>query len=125
MSLRGSMLLGLENVAQTTHENNLVYRVLKLRNLRRAGKKRAGPITAGSRGLEIGAPGSHHPAYSSCAAVRRVLTMDQALVSSIDELTEEINSQTEEQMQRLPLRITLLSLPFLLGPIVILFSIAR
>jgi hypothetical protein len=36
-------------------------------------------------------------------------------------LTDDINGQTEEQMQRLPLRITLLAMPFLLGPIVILF----
>ncbi|MCK7481100.1 MAG: hypothetical protein M0C28_30775 [Candidatus Moduliflexus flocculans] len=50
-----------------------------------------------------------------------LLGVDQAVAKSIEELTDDINGQTEEQMQRLPLRITLLAMPFLLGPIVILF----
>jgi hypothetical protein len=49
-----------------------------------------------------------------------VTDVDQALAGVIQELEEEIGYQSEEQMQRLPLRITLLSMPFLLGPIVIL-----
>ena len=46
--------------------------------------------------------------------------MDQAIASSIEELNDEIAGQAEEQMQQMPTRITLLAMPFLLGPIVIL-----
>lgn len=46
--------------------------------------------------------------------------VDQAIANVIEELNEEIGYQSEEQMQSLPLRITLLAMPFLLGPIVIL-----
>ena len=49
-----------------------------------------------------------------------VVGVDQAIFSAIEELNDEIANQSEEQMQRLPLRITLLAMPFLLGPIVIL-----
>ena len=49
-----------------------------------------------------------------------VSDVDQAIASVIEELNEEIGYQSEEQMQRLPMRITLLAMPFLLGPIVIL-----
>jgi hypothetical protein len=49
-----------------------------------------------------------------------VQDVDQALASAAAELSEEISYQADEQMQRLPLRITLLAMPFLLGPIVIL-----
>jgi hypothetical protein len=46
--------------------------------------------------------------------------VDQAVASAIEELNEEIAGQAEEQMQQMPTRITLLAMPFLLGPIVIL-----
>ncbi len=121
MSLRGSMLLGLENVVQTTHENNLVYRVLKLRTS--GGQAKSGLDVLRQVAADLKSAHLVRIVQRIQAAQQSggVLTMDQALVSSIDELTEEINSQTEEQMQRLPLRITLLAMPFLLGPIVILF----
>lgn len=121
MSLRGSMLLGLENVVQTTHENNLVYRVLKLRTS--GGQAKSGLDVLRQVAADLKSAHLVRIVQRIQAAQQSggVLTMDQALVSSIDELTEEINNQTEEQMQRLPLRITLLAMPFLLGPIVILF----
>ena len=49
-----------------------------------------------------------------------VTGVDQAIASSIDELNDEIAGQAEEQTQQMPTRITLLAMPFLLGPIVIL-----
>jgi hypothetical protein len=48
------------------------------------------------------------------------LGIDQAISNAIEALNEEIATACEEQIQRLPLRITLLAMPFLLGPIVIL-----
>ena len=121
MSLRGSLLLGLENVVQTTHENNLVYRVLKLRTS--GGQAKSGLDVLRQVATDLKSAHLVRIVQRIQAAQQSggVLTVDQALVSSINELTEEISSQTEEQMQRLPLRITLLAMPFLLGPIVILF----
>ena len=49
-----------------------------------------------------------------------VTDVDQAIASVIEDLNEEISYQSEEQMQQLPTRITLLAMPLLLGPIVIL-----
>jgi hypothetical protein len=121
MSLRGSLLLGLESIASTTGENQLVYRLLRLR-------MSGGQVKSG---LEIF---QHMAKDLKSAHLTRItqriqaaqqsgglLGVDQAVAKSIEELTDEINGQTEEQMQRLPLRITLLAMPFLLGPIVILF----
>ena len=121
VSLRGSLLLGLENVVQTTHENNLVYRVLKLRTS--GGQAKSGLDVLRQVAADLKSAHLVRIIQRIQAAQQSggILTVDQALVSSIDELTDEISSQTDEQMQRLPLRITLLAMPFLLGPIVILF----
>jgi hypothetical protein len=121
MSLRGSLLLGLENIVQTTQETNLVYRVLKLRTS--GGQAKSGLEVLHQVAADLKSAHLVRIVQRIQAAQMSggVLTMDQALVSSIDELTDEINSQTDEQMQRLPLRITLLAMPFLLGPIVVLF----
>jgi hypothetical protein len=120
MSLTGSLLLGLENIARTTHERNVVYRALQRR------------LSGGSAksGLEVlqqlaGDLKSLHlfrvaQRVQSAQQSGGALGIDQAIASATDELNEEIASQSEEQMQRLPLRITLLAMPFLLGPIVIL-----
>jgi hypothetical protein len=120
MSLSGSLLLGLENIARTTHERNVVYRALQRR------------LSGGSAksGLEVlqqlaGDLKSLHlfrvaQRVQSAQQSGGALGIDQAIASATDELNEEIASQSDEQMQRLPLRITLLAMPFLLGPIVIL-----
>ncbi len=120
MSLSGSLLLGLENIARTTHERNVVYRALQRR------------LSGGSAksGLEVlqqlsGDLKSVHllrvaQRVQSAQQSGGTLGVDQAIASATEELNEEIASQSEEQMQRLPLRITLLAMPFLLGPIVIL-----
>lgn len=121
VSLRGSLLLGLENIVQTTHENNLVYRVLKLRTS--GGQAKSGLDVLRQVAADLKSAHLVRIVQRIQAAQQSggILTVDQALVSSIDGLTDEINNQTDEQMQRLPLRITLLAMPFLLGPIVILF----
>jgi hypothetical protein len=49
-----------------------------------------------------------------------LMGVDQAISNSIEDLNEEISTNCEEQIQHLTLRITLLAMPFLLGPIVIL-----
>lgn len=121
MSLRGSLLLGLENIVQTTQETNLVYRVLKLRTSGGQAKSGLDVLRQVAADLKSAHLVRIVQRIQAAQMSGGVLTMDQALVSSIGELTDEINSQTDEQMQRLPLRITLLAMPFLLGPIVILF----
>ena len=121
MSLRGSLLLGLENIASTTGEDRIVYRLLRLR-------MSGGQVKSG---LEIFQQMAHDLKSIHLTRIAQriqaaqqsggLLGVDQAVAKSIEELTDEINGQSEEQMQRLPLRITLLAMPFLLGPIVILF----
>ena len=120
MSLSGSLLLGLENIANTTGENSLVYRALKRRMA--GGSAKSGLDVL--QGLASELKSLHllrvtqriHSAQQSGG----VTGVDQAIASSIAELNDEIAGQTEEQMQQMPTRITLLAMPFLLGPIVIL-----
>lgn len=121
MSLRGSLLLGLESIASTTGENQLVYRLVRLR-------MSGGQVKSGLEIFQMMAKdlkSAHLTRITQRIQAAQqsggLLGVDQAVAKSIEELTDEINGQTEEQMQRLPLRITLLAMPFLLGPIVILF----
>ena len=120
MSLKGSLLLGLENLANTTLELTPVHQALKRRLL--GGSARSGLDVLRQVADDLNA-------LHLLKAVQRiqsaqhsggVLDVDQAIASSIEELNEEMTYQAEEQMQHLPLRITLLAMPFLLAPIVIL-----
>lgn len=121
MSLRGSLLLGLESIANTTGEKQLVYRLLRLRMS--GGRVKSGLEIFQQMAKDLRSAPLTRIAQRIQAAQQSggLLGVDQAVAKSIEELTDEINGQTEEQMQRLPLRITLLAMPFLLGPIVILF----
>lgn len=121
MSLRGSLLLGLESIASTTGENQLVYRLLRLRMS--GGQVKSGLEIFQQMAKDLKSAQLTRITQRIQAAQQSggLLGVDQAVAKSIEELTDEINGQTEEQMQRLPLRITLLAMPFLLGPIVILF----
>jgi len=121
MSLRGSLLLGLESIASTTGENQLVYRLLRLRMS--GGQVKSGLEIFQQMAKDLKSAHLTRITQRIQAAQQSggLLGVDQAVAKSIEELTDEINGQTEEQMQRLPLRITLLAMPFLLGPIVILF----
>jgi hypothetical protein len=121
MSLRGSLLLGLENIASTNGEDRLVYRLLRLRMS--GGQVKSGLEVFQQMAKDLKSVHLTRIAQRIQAAQQSggLLGVDQAVAKSIEELTDEINGQTEEQMQRLPLRITLLAMPFLLGPIVILF----
>lgn len=131
MSLRGSLLLGLENIAATTcgaatggattGEDRMVYRLLRLRMS--GGQVKSGLEVFQQMAKDLKSIHLTRIAQRIQAAQQSggLLGVDQAVAKSIEELTDEINGQTEEQMQRLPLRITLLAMPFLLGPIVILF----
>lgn len=121
MSLRGSLLLGLESIASTTGENQLVYRLLRLRMS--GGQVKSGLEIFQQMAKDLRSAHLTRITQRIQAAQQSggLLGVDQAVAKSIEELTDDINGQTEEQMQRLPLRITLLAMPFLLGPIVILF----
>jgi len=121
MSLRGSLLLGLESIALATGENQLVYRLLRMRMS--GGQVKSGLEIFQQMAKDL--KSAHLTRIAQRIQVAQqsggLLGVDQAVAKSIEELTDDINGQTEEQMQRLPLRITLLAMPFLLGPIVILF----
>jgi len=121
MSLRGSLLLGLESIAGTTGENQLVYRLLRLRMS--GGQVKSGLEVFQQMAQDLKSSHLTRITQRIQAAQQSggLMGVDQAVAKSIEELTDEINGQTEEQIQRLPLRITLLAMPFLLGPIVILF----
>lgn len=120
MSLAGSLLLGLENIARTMGENSPVYRALQRRMS--GGSAKSGldvlQLLAGDlKSLHLMRVAQR---VQSAQQSSGMIGIDQAIASSIDELNEEIAGQVEEQMQQMPTRITLLAMPFLLGPIVIL-----
>ncbi|MBI9049983.1 MAG: hypothetical protein JEZ00_11220 [Anaerolineaceae bacterium] len=120
MSLQGSLLLGLESIARTTLETSAVYRCLQKRM--QGSVARSGLDVLNQLADELKTDSLLRVVQRVQAAQQTggVADVDQAIASVIDELNEEISYQSEEEMQRLPLRITLLAMPFLLGPIVIL-----
>lgn len=120
MSLTGSLLLGLENIARTTNERGVVYRGLQRRmsgGSAKSGLDVVQQLAADLKSLHLLRVAQR---VQSAQQSGGTLGVDQAIASATEELNEEIANQSEEQMQRLPLRITLLAMPFLLGPIVIL-----
>jgi hypothetical protein len=120
MSLRGSLLLGLENIVNATDEKKYVYRALRRRMSGGQAKNGLEVLQQLANDLKSIHLTRITQRIQAAQTSGGILNVDQAIATSIDELTDEINGQTEEQMQRLPLRITLLAMPFLLGPIVIL-----
>ena len=120
LSLQGSLLLALESIAKIPPGTSIVRRAL-------ARRMSGGAAGNGLEVLERIARDLRSPHLAKVAQRIRaaqqaggILDVDQALASAISELSEEIGYQADEQMQRLPLRITLLAMPFLLGPIIIL-----
>lgn len=120
MSLHGSLLLGLQRIGQTSQSSSPLHRALRLRLL--GSSARTGLDLLRLIGQDLGSPVFTRivQRISSAATSGGISDIDGALARAIDELNEEISYQTEEQMQQLPTRITLLAMPFLLGPIVIL-----
>ena len=120
MSLQGSLLLGLESIGRTTLETSAVYQRLQKRL--KGSSARSGLDLLSQLAEDLKSPQLLHVVQRVQAAQQSggVSDVDQAIASVIEELNEEIGYQSEEQMQRLPMRITLLAMPFLLGPIVIL-----
>ncbi|GAP21906.1 hypothetical protein [Leptolinea tardivitalis] len=120
MSLQGSLLLGLESISKTTLETSAVYQSLKRRLA--GSSARSGLELLNQIAEDLQSPLFTRLVQRIQAAQQSggVSDIDQAIAGAIEELNEEIGYQSEEQMQRLPLRITLLAMPFLLGPIVIL-----
>lgn len=119
LSLYGSLVLSLNSIAETA-ENTPVGRALKRHFA--GGLPQSGVAVLEQMVLELRSPYLDRAVQRLKAAQQAggTLDLDKALDSSIDEITTLINSQAEEQMQKIPLRITLLAMPFLLGPVVIL-----
>lgn len=120
MSLSGSLLLGLESIVRNTSERNVVYRALQRRMSGGSAKSGLDVLQSLAGDLKSGHLLRVAQRVQSAQQSGGVVGVDQAIFSAIEELNDEIANQSEEQMQRLPLRITLLAMPFLLGPIVIL-----
>ncbi len=120
MSLSGSLLLGLESIVRNTNERNVVYRALQRRMSGGSAKSGLDVLQQLAGDLKSGNLLRVAQRVQSAQQSGGVVGVDQAIFSAIEELNDEIVNQSEEQMQRLPLRITLLAMPFLLGPIVIL-----
>lgn len=120
MSLCGSLLLGLENIARTTGETTPTYQTLKRRMS--GGSAKSGLEVLDQLADDLKSSHLLRVAQRVRSAQQSggVLGVDQAIANSIEELNDEIAGQAEEQMQQMPTRITLLAMPFLLGPIVIL-----
>lgn len=120
MSLCGSLLLGLEAIANTTGETTVVYRALKRRMS--GGSPKSGLDSLQQLAGDLKSAHLLRVAQRVRSAQQSggLSGVDQAIATSIDELNDEIAGQVEEQMQQMPTRITLLAMPFLLGPIVIL-----
>ena len=120
MSLQGSLLLGLESMGRTTLETSAVYHALQKRL--KGSSARSGLDLLSQLAEDLKSPQLLQVVLRVQAAQQSggVSDVDLAIASVIEELNEEIGYQSEEQMQRLPMRITLLAMPFLLGPIVIL-----
>ena len=120
MSLQGSLLLGLESIAKTTLETSAVYQSLRRRLAGSSARSGLDLLNQIAEDLKSPLFGRLVQRIQAAQQSGGVSDIDQAVTSAIEELNEEIGYQSEEQMQRLPLRITLLAMPFLLGPIVIL-----
>jgi hypothetical protein len=120
MSLSGSLLLGLDSMARSTQETSIVYRALKRRMA--GGLAKSGLDVLQQLAADVKSPHLLRATQRIRSAQQSsgLLGIDQAISHSIEELNEEIATACEEQIQHLPLRITLLAMPFLLGPIVIL-----
>ena len=120
MSLQGSLLLGLESIAKTTLGTSAVYQSVRRRLAGSSARSGLDLLNRIAEDLKVPLFNRLVQRIQAAQLSGGVSDIDQAVTSAIDELNEEIGYQSEEQMQRLPLRITLLAMPFLLGPIVIL-----
>jgi len=120
MSLQGSLLLGLESLARSTQERSAIYR--RLEKYFYGSRPQSGLELLTQLAEAISSPHLTRAAQHILAAQQSggLIQIDQAVAGVIADLEEELGYQSEEQMQRLPLRITLLAMPFLLGPVVIL-----
>lgn len=120
MSLQGSLLLGLENIARTTQDSSPVYAQLKKRVLGSSALSGMDLLQQLADDLDSNELTKAVQRIQAAQAAGGVKDVDAAIAKVIDELTEEISYRTDEQLQKLPMRITLLSMPFLLIPILLL-----
>ena len=120
MSLSGSLLLGLDSIVRSSQETSVVYLTLKRRMA--GGLAKSGLDVLHQLAVDVKSTHLHRVVQRVRSAQQSsgLNGIDQAISHSIEELNEEIATVCEEQIQHLPLRITLLAMPFLLGPIVIL-----
>lgn len=120
MSLQGSLLLGLESMAKSCPASNPLHACLKHRLAGSAARSGIDLLRQVTNDVRFPLFDRAVQAIVSAQLCGGVADVDQAIGRIIDELNEAVAYQSEEQMQRLPLRITLLAMPFLLGPIVVL-----
>lgn len=118
LTLRGSLLLALQDLAATPVNTSPIMR--RLARAFQGGRPRSGLEVLECLAGELQSPHLEQAVQRLRAAQAGTLDMDQALATAITDIGEELNAQVEEQMQQIPTRMTFLAVPFLLGPIVIL-----
>ncbi|NMB68527.1 MAG: hypothetical protein GYA20_07175, partial [Chloroflexi bacterium] len=99
MSLAGSLLLGLENIARTTGETSPVYRALQRRMSGGSAKSGLDVLQLLANDLKSLHLMRVAQRVQSAQQSSGMIGVDQAIASSIEELNEEIAGQVEEQMQ--------------------------
>ncbi len=118
LTVHGSLLLALEGLAKKPAVLNPITRCLA--KAFQGGRPRNGMEVLEGLAEQVKSPDLDQALDRIRAAQHGSLDIDEALAKSIDEISEELNTQVEEQIQQLPTRMTFLAVPFLLGPIVII-----
>jgi hypothetical protein len=118
LSLRRSVLLALEDLSTSPPEETPIYQQL---GIVFAGSRPSSSVDA-LETLATRLQSARVQALASAvkASIEGTLNVDDYLTSAIRDMAEEIRGKTEEDLQGMPLRITLLAMPFLLGPIVVM-----
>lgn len=118
LTLRGSLLLALQDLARTAGGNTPVLR--RLERAFQGSRPRSGMEILDRLARELKSPHLEQAVQRIHAAQGGTLNVDHALATAIQEIGDELNVQIEEQMQQLPTRMTFLAIPFLLGPIIVM-----
>jgi hypothetical protein len=118
LTLRGSLLLALQDLASSQSQDSQVMR--RLARAFHGGRPHNGLEVLDHLAKELRSPHLGQAVQRIRAAQGGTLDLDRALATTVEDIGEELNAQVEEQLQQTPTRMTFLAVPFLLGPIVIL-----
>jgi hypothetical protein len=120
MTIHGSLLMGLISMSRDSLAASPVYD--RLRSRLRGASAESGLSILKQMAEDLRSPEFTRAVQQLEAAqvTGGVQDLDAAVAKIIGEIDDEVGYRSEEQMQRLPMRLTLIAMPFLLAPIVIL-----